>query len=604
MVTDVRRDLRIGAVAGLVAGVVLVASLSVQGRMSMAAGLAGLAAPHAALVVQLGIAILLGAGFGGIFRQQTGNYASALTGGLLYGLLWWIVGPLTLTPLTHRAIPTWSLADAAAGFPALIAHLLYGGALGVTFYLLSGTAARVAPAGTRPVEGQAVKIVIVGGGFGGISAAQRLEHLLHRHPAVAITLVSQSNYLLFTPMLAEVAASGLEAQHISAPVRAALARTQFRRADVETIDGAARTVRLRSRPSGQPETLTYDYLILALGSVPNYYGLPGLEAHSRSLKSLEDATALRNHVIGLLERADVEPDPAERRRQLTFVVTGGGFAGTEMAAELRDLVHSVRRFYRRIPLAELRFVLVHSGARILPELSSDLAAYAQRKLEARGIEFRLQTRVAGATPEGVLLAGGDEIPTRTIVWTAGNQPHPLLRTLPCERNRAGAVIVDTALRVSGLTNVWAVGDCAQIPDLSNQGKPCPPTAQHALRQGAVAADNVAAAIRGRPSRPFHFRTIAVLVALGHRTAVAEVRGRKFSGFLAWSLWRMVYLSKLPGFEKKVRVTLDWLLDMFFPRDIVLTTAGETPILAQVLGIAPERGEGVARSPDAPASPAS
>jgi NADH dehydrogenase FAD-containing subunit len=604
MVTDARRDLQIGGLAGLVAGLVLVASLRVQGPMSMAAGLAGLAAPHAALAVQLVIAILLGAGFGAIFRQQAGNYASALTGGLLYGLLWWIVGPLTLTPLTHRAIPTWSLADAAVGFPALIAHLLYGGALGVTFHLLTGAPARVAPAGRAPREAQAVNVVILGGGFGGISAAQRLEQLLYRHPAVSITLVSQSNYLLFTPMLAEVAASGLEAQHISAPVRAALARTQFRRADVEAIDGAAQTVRLRSMPSGRRETLTYDYLILAVGSIPNYHALPGLEAHSRSLKTLEDATALRNHVIGLLERADVEPDPAERARQLTFVVAGGGFAGTEMAAELRDLVYSVRRFYRRIPLADLRFVLVHSGPRILPELSPDLAAYAQRKLAARGVEFRLRTRVAGATPDGVLLAGADEIPTRTLVWTAGNQPHPLLRTLPCERNRAGAVVVDTALRVNGLNNVWAVGDCAEVPDLSNQGNPCPPTAQHALREGVAAADNVAAAIRGRPSRPFRFRTIAVLVALGHRTAVAEVRGWKFSGFLAWCLWRMVYLSKLPGFEKKARVTLDWLLDMFFPRDIALTTPGETPTLAQVLGIAREGGEGVARSPDAPTRPAS
>src|SRR5207247_1020277 len=195
MVTDARRDLQIGGLAGLVAGLVLVASLRVQGPMSMAAGLAGLAAPHAALAVQLGIAILLGAGFGAIFRQQAGNYASALTGGLLYGLLWWIVGPLTLTPLTHRAIPTWSLADAAAGFPALIAHLLYGGALGVTFHLLTGAPARVAPAGRAPREAQAVNVMILGGGFGGISAAQRLEQLLHRHPAVSITLVSQSNYL-------------------------------------------------------------------------------------------------------------------------------------------------------------------------------------------------------------------------------------------------------------------------------------------------------------------------------------------------------------------------------------------------------------------------
>jgi NADH dehydrogenase len=265
-----------------------------------------------------------------------------------------------------------------------------------------------------------------------------------------------------------------------------------------------------------------------------------------------------------------------------------------MAAELYDLVHSVRRFFRSIQPADLRFVLVHSGERILPELTPALAAYAQRKLEARGIEFLLNTRVAEASPDAVLLVGRNEIPTRTLVWTAGNQPHPLLRTLPCERTRAGAVCAGDSLRVQGLENVWAVGDCAQIPDALNQGKYCPPTAQHALRQGAVVAENVVAVLRGRPPRPFRFRTIAVLVALGHRTAVAEVRGWKFSGFLAWFMWRTVYLAKLPGFEKKVRVALDWFLDMFFPRDIVLTSA-ITPTIAQTVGIAAEDGRGQAGS---------
>ncbi len=591
MSTEIRRDLWSGAGAGLVGGFVLAASSHLQGKMSMAAGLTGLTSSHAALAVQLGIAVVLGAGFGAIFRHQPDSYATSITGGLLYGLLWWIVGPLTLSPLLHGMVPTWSLEDAVAGFPGLIAHLLYGGVMGVTFYMLAGAHARRYPAPPQVTLGPAVHIVILGGGFGGVSAAQRLEHVFHKDRTVAITLVSQSNYLLFTPMLAEVAASGLEAQHISAPVRAALTRTEFWRAEVEAIDAAAQVVRLRAMPSARVEALRYDHLIVALGSIPNYYGLPGLEAHTFSLKSLEDATRLRNHVIAQLEQADVEPDRAERARQLTFVVAGGGFAGTEMVAELFDLVHSVRRFYRRIHQADLRFVLVHSGARILPELSPALAAYAQRKLEARGIEFLLETRVAEATPHLVMLVGGEEIPTRTIVWTAGNQPHPLLRMLPCERNRAGAVCAETSLRVIGLTNVWAVGDCAQIPDVTSEGKPCPPTAQHALRQGVVVAENVAAALRGRRIRPFRFRTIAVLVALGHRTAVAEVRGWKFSGFLAWFMWRTVYLSKLPGFEKKVRVALDWTLDVFFPRDIALTTADATPTIAQTVGIAPKSGGG-------------
>jgi NADH dehydrogenase len=389
-------------------------------------------------------------------------------------------------------------------------------------------------------------------------------------------------------MLAEVASSGLEAQHISAPVRAALPRTRFRRAEVADVDVAAATVGLRTGRAAV-ERLPYDHLVLALGAVPNFFGLPGMETHAFTLKTLQDATRLRNHVITQLERADAEIDPVERRRALSFVVAGGGFAGTEMIAELFDLVHSVLRYYPGIRPDEPRFALVHSGERILPEISPALADYALRKLQARGIEFVLKTRVAGATDAAVLLGEGHEIPARTVVWTAGNQPHPLLKTLPCERNRAGAVLAAPTLEVQGLSRVWAAGDCAEIPDLNSPGRSCPPTAQHALRQGRVAAENIAAAINGRRPAPFRFRALGVLVALGHRTAVAEIRGLKFSGFLAWFMWRTVYLSKLPGLEKKVRVALDWALDLFFPRDIVLTGGAGTPTLTQMTGAAAQSG---------------
>ena len=328
-------------------------------------------------------------------------------------------------------------------------------------------------------------------------------------------------------------------------------------------------------------SLNYDHLVVALGSVSYYRDLPGMEDYSFSLKSLQDATALRNHVIGLLERADVEADPDERRRQLTFVVAGGGFAGTEMIAELFDLVHNALRYYPNVPTDALRFVLVHSRDRILPEIGSELADYALRKLRARGIEFLLETRVAGATPEAILLGDGTTVQTRTLVWTAGNQPNPLLATLPCERTRAGALLADSMLRIAGHENLWAVGDCAQIPDPDEEGTYYPPTAQHALREGKAVAENIAAVERGEPPKPFRFKTIGVLVGLGHRTAVAEIRGWRFSGLLAWFLWRGVYLSKLPGLEKKVRVMFDWTIDLLFPRDIVLT-AEPTPTLPQTL----------------------
>jgi NADH dehydrogenase len=304
--------------------------------------------------------------------------------------------------------------------------------------------------------------------------------------------------------------------------------------------------------------------------VPNFYGLPGLEANAFTLKTLQDATGLRNHVISLLERADVEQNETERRRLLTFVVAGAGFAGVEILASLFDMAHSILRYYPEIPRHELRFILVHSQSRILPELSPELAAYAQRKLENRGLEFVLDVRVIGTTPDKVLLNNGSHLPTCTLVWTAGNQPNPLLRTLPGELDRRGAVLTDSTLRAKGLINVWAVGDCAVIPDVDNEGQPFPPTAQHALREGKVVAENIAAVLRGKSPKPFRFKTIGLLVSLGHRTAAAEILGHRFSGLLAWFMWRTIYWGKLPGLEKKMRVAIDWAIDLFFPRDIVLT----------------------------------
>jgi NADH dehydrogenase len=561
-----------GAVAGLAGGAVLGWTAQAQGYMSAIAPLVGLRWDGAGVVLHLVASMLMGVGLAAIFRYEQQSYAAMISGGMLYGLLWWIVGPLTLQPLVTGNGPTWSLAQAAAAFPSLIGHLLYGGVTGFTFYVLLTLYQPRGPVTVPMIPPEpSWRIVILGGGFGGVSAAHRLGDLFSRNRNIDVTLVSKSNYLLFTPMLAEVASSGLEPQHISAAVRAALPRARFRRAEIEQIDTTARVVRIRTSSTAPIETLPYDDLILALGAVPSFYGLPGLQTYAFALKSLADAVRLRNHVIALLERAEFEPDPEERRRQLTFVTAGGGFAGTEMIAELFDLVHGVLRYYPKIRREELRFFLVHSGSRLLPELSEELGAYALRKLESRGVTFCLGRRVTELTPEHVALSDRTHLDTRTLVWTAGNQPNPLLANLPFERNRAGALVVEHTLQVKGYSHVWALGDCAQIPDADHQGEFYPPTAQHALREGRVAAENIVALLQGRPPRPFRFRAIGTLVALGHRTAVAQVRGWKFSGFLAWFLWRTVYLSKLPGLEKKLRVALDWGVDLFFARDIVLTT---------------------------------
>ncbi len=542
------RDLIAGAAAGLAAGLVVLP------------GPGSLLDAGPGPLLHLAAAAALGAVLGVVVGQTGGSAAANLSRGLLLGLIWWQLDALTLEPLLAGRGPTWSIEEAAAQLPALVCALLYGGLAGLLLVLVPSQLS--AP----PDHTVRTRVVVLGGGFGGVATAGRLERLFARDPGVEVALVSRGNSLLFTPMLAEVASGALEPQHISAPIRALCPRTRFYRDAVVDVDLDARLVHLAGvRP------LSYDHLVLALGAVPSYAGLEGLAENSFTLKSLGDAVALRNHAIEQLELADVEPDEVERQRLLTFVVAGGGFAGTETVAELFDLCHVVLRFYPRVEPEELRFVLVHAGDHILPELGPELRAYALARLRQRGIEFLLERRVAGATAEAISLEDGSEIPTRTVVWTAGNRPHPLPAELGLPVSRAGAVLVDSTLQVEGRHDLWAVGDCARIPVPGLPDTWYPPTAQHALREGKAVAANIAAVLAGRAPKPFRFEAIGTLVALGHRTAVAEIRGRRFSGFLAWLLWRFVYWSKLPGLEKKLRVGLDWGIDLVFPRDIVITT---------------------------------
>jgi len=570
------RQIAIGGIAGLLAGAALLVLRSMGNSSEV-----GLLPPSSAgaTVGHLIAALVLGGLLGGLFDCRPEGHVVMISNGLLIGMLWWVVGPLSLTPILDGSAPAWSLAEASAAFPSLVTALLFGAGTALIIHVTvrSGVLLGIPVPGEPDEVGPeaTTNVVVIGGGFGGVAVAQRLEQLAESNRGFKVTLVSPSNFLLFTPMLAEVAGSSLEPQHIGAPIRAAVPRTRFLRAWATDIDTQARVVTVSGATS---ERLPYDHLVLALGSIPNYRGLPGMEEHSFSLKSLDDATALRSHVIAMMERADHEQSAEVRRRLLTFVVAGGGFAGTETVAELFDLAFSALRFYPNVPIGELRFVLVHSRERILPEIGPELADYALSKLRDRGIEFLLNTRVAGATAESMQLADGSEIPTKTIVWTAGNQPNPLLRSIPGEHNKAGALLARDTLQIVGDDTVWAVGDCAQIPDPDNEGSFYPPTAQHALREGKAVADNISAVQAGGSPKPFRFKTIGILVALGHRTAVAEIRGRRFSGLLAWLMWRAIYLAKLPGIEKKARVFFDWTLDLFFPRDIVLTDTANEPVV--------------------------
>lgn len=410
------------------------------------------------------------------------------------------------------------------------------------------------------------RIVVLGGGFGGVYAAMHLEKLVARQGAVEISLVSRDNFFLFTPMLHEIAASDLEITNIVNPLRKLLRKVEVLVGDVNEIDLANKRVLISRGHSNRIEQLDYDHLVIALGSVTNFYDLPGLDELAVEMKSLRDAIQLRAQIIRHLEEANSEADPAERRSSLTFVVAGGGFAGVETVAAVNDFVRDALPFYPALTEDMLRVMLVHSGPVILPELGESLGRYTEKVLERRGVEIRLNTRVKSLSESKVSLADGVAIPSRTLVWTAGTVPSPIIASLPCAKER-GRLLVNEFLRVPGWPNVWAVGDCAFVPDTRNPGKSHPPTAQHAIREGKVVAENIAAALLGRHLRSFSFTTIGLLASIGRRMGVARILGFNFSGFFAWWMWRTIYLSKLPGLDKKIRVAFDWTLDLLFPKDV-------------------------------------
>jgi NADH dehydrogenase len=409
--------------------------------------------------------------------------------------------------------------------------------------------------------------------------AECLEQELRTNPCVSLTLISETNALLFTPMLAEVAGSSLEPTHISTPLRSSVHRTEFTRSKEERIDLEARRISLAvdvaAGETSQPREVPYDHLVFALGAVSNYLGMANLEKYSFNFKSLLDAIRIRNHVIEMFERADRENDPAQRRALLTFVIAGGGFAGAELAGALNDYGNGILADYPKLRKEEFSVVLVHSRDRILPELSESLARYAQERMEARGVIFRLNTRLTDAGPGVVTLSDG-EIRAQTLVWTAGTAPNPLVQSLPLEKDKRRALVVDRSLALPGKLGLWALGDCAAVVD-GKSGKPCPPTAQFALREAQLLAKNIRAQIEGKPLRQFHFDSLGALCVVGHQTACAELsvpfarsKSMRFSGLLAWLMWRGIYLSKLPGLERKIRVLTDWVVELFFPRDIVQT----------------------------------
>jgi NADH:ubiquinone reductase (H+-translocating) len=559
----ISRRILIGAVAGSVASIPLLYTVPQP-------------------LVSVLVAILVGAAFSASLSYTPGAYIDNMMTGAALGVpLWALVGVVAI-PLLSSHTRDWDAEQFRNHFPALVGWVFYGALLGLlsqAFKSISERTLGPEPAQATGPHQKVTRIVVLGGGFAGMKTAESLERQFLHDPSVSICLISETNALLFTPMLAEVAGGSLEPTHISTPLRSSLPRTDFIRATVEGFDLEKRVVKLaadKSRDeSGGPREIAYDQLVLALGAVSNYLGMANVQKYALDFKSLLDAIRVRNRVIAMFERADSQADAAVRSRMLTFVIAGGGFAGVELAGAMNDFGRGILADYQHLGPEEFKVVLVHSRDHILPELSESLGRYAQEKMTARGVIFRLNARLKDVAPGAVLLSDG-EIPADTLVWTAGTAPNPILQLLPVERDKRGAVIVEDTLAVKNHPGVWALGDCAAVTD-SVSGKPCPPTAQFALREAGLLAANIRASLAGASLKPFHFDSLGALCVVGYQTACAELtvpfarnKSMRFSGLLAWLMWRGIYLSKLPGLERKIRVLVDWTVELFFPRDIVQT----------------------------------
>ena len=413
------------------------------------------------------------------------------------------------------------------------------------------------------------RVVIVGGGFGGVYTAIHLGRALRKSRDVDVVLVSRENYFLMTPFLFEAGSGVLDPRHAVAPIRLLLKNSaaRFVEADVERIDFDRRAVVARHAAGDRDAyELPYDHLVLALGGVTNLKIIPGSE-HALTFKTLGDAIFLRNHVIDAFEHADATTDEAARRRLLSFVIIGAGLVGVELMGELTAFVRHISRSYPRTADTPRSFHLIEAGPNILPEMERDLADYAQRVLVKRGVVVRRGTPAKQIEPGRVHLPDGSVIEANTVVLAAGVAVNPLLASFPVEKDRKGRVVVDAAMRSKSHPGVWAVGDCALIPDPS--GKPYPQLAQHALREARVLAGNITAAMRGGgPPKPFVYETLGTLASLGDFDGVGRVMKVKLRGFLAWWVWRSYYLMQMPRFERKLRIVLDWTIALFFPYDIV------------------------------------
>jgi NADH dehydrogenase len=408
------------------------------------------------------------------------------------------------------------------------------------------------------------RIVIIGGGFGGVQCARTLRRRLPPE-ACEIVLFNRENHMVFHPLLPEVAGASINPDAVAAPLRQMLTGVICRTETVLNVDLARRTVEYQAH-DGHTRTLPYNHVVIACGRSVSLGAVPGMSDHAFPFKSVGDAMALRSHVIQRLESAEVCDDEALRRSYLGFIVVGGGFSGVEVAGEINDLVRNSHQFYPNVPREDISVTLVHSGDHILPELSLDLRVFAERKMRQAGITLVLNARAQSATAEGVWLNDNRRIPGTTIVSTVGTSA-PLLVERMDSAKEGGALLTEPDMRLRGCDDAWAIGDCARIVNATD-GRRCPPTGQFAERQGRQVAANIVRSIQGEPTRPFAFKPLGQFCAIGGRNAVAEIFGVRIAGVLAWFLWRSVYLLKLPSWSRRIKVGADWAWDLVFARDLV------------------------------------
>ena len=417
------------------------------------------------------------------------------------------------------------------------------------------------------------KIVILGGGFAGVECARKLESDFANDSEIEIVMISEDNFLLFTPMLPQVASGMIETRHIIMPIRTICERTTFYEGRVKNIDPYGKIVNLWGTGEKRGISIHYDFLVVALGSQTNFFGLSDVEKHAYTMKTLNDAVMLRNRIVDMLEQAENETNPILRKSLLTFVIVGGGFAGIETAGELMDLLLDARKHYPNIHRDDINVIVLEALPAILPGFSETLAKFAFEKMLERGIDIKLKTAVTSfdGTEVTVKKLNGSEkeeievIRTNTLVWTAGVTPVNTIKRSMFKTDK-GKMVVNDFLEVPDFPGVFAIGDCALFLDPESE-RPYPPTAQLAEAQAKTAAKNLHALIRNTEKSKFVFKSKGQMAIIGKRTGIASFFGSNIAGFWAWLLWRNVYLSKIPRMDKRVRVFLDWTIDLFFDRDI-------------------------------------